>query len=59
MCSRCTDQSDAPASINMDETTVPIFEVVHEGVNATGSSGITLETLNLMSGFYRTSNKSR
>ena len=43
----------------MDETTVPFCDVAPEGVNTTGISGMTLETLNLMSGFYRTSNKSR
>ena len=60
MCSRCTDsQCDVPAGIAMDGTTVPLCEVVPEGVNTTGNSGMTLETLDLMSGFYRTSNKSR
>ena len=42
----------------MDETTVPVCEVVPEGVNTTGNSGMKLETLDLMSGFYQTSNKS-
>ena len=58
MCSRCTHQCDAPAGINMDDTTVPICEVIQDGVNATGIAGITLETFKLMSGCYRTSNKS-
>ena len=43
----------------MDESTVPVCEVVPEGVNTTGNSGMTLETLNLVSGFYRTSYQSR
>ena len=44
----------------MDNTTVPVCAVVPEGVNATnGISGMTLETLNLMPGFFRTSNKGR
>ena len=43
----------------MDNTTVPVCDVVPEGVNITGNPGMTLETLNLMSGFYRTSNQSR
>ena len=43
----------------MDNTTVPVCAVVPEGVNTTGISGMTLPTLNLMSGFFRTSNKSR
>ena len=60
MCSRCTDpQCDAPDGIVMDDTTVPVCQVVPEGVNTTGMTGMTLETLNLMSGFYRASNKSR
>ena len=59
MCSRCTDQCKAPDSIDMDEATVPVCEVVPEGVNTTADPGMTLETLNLMSGFYRTSNLSR
>ena len=42
----------------MDDTTVPVCAVVPEGVNITGNSGMTLETLNLMFGFFRTSNKS-
>ncbi|CAN0074128.1 unnamed protein product, partial [Ascophyllum nodosum] len=58
VCSRCTDHCGAPAGIDMDETTVPVCEVVPEGVNTTGNSGMKLETLDLMSGFYRTSNKS-
>ena len=37
----------------MDNTTVPVCAVVPEGVNTTGISGMTLETLNLMSGFFR------
>ena len=43
----------------MDNSTVPICEVVPEGVDAAGNSGMTLETLNLMPGFYRTVSKSR
>ena len=43
----------------MDSITVPLCEVVPEGGKTTGDPGITLETLDLMSGFYRTSNKSR
>ena len=43
----------------MDDTTVPVCAVVPEGVNITGISGMTLETLNLMPGFFRTSTKSR
>ena len=44
----------------MDDTTVPVCAVVPEGVDTTtGISGMTLETLDLMSGFFRTSNKSR
>ena len=43
----------------MDDTTVPVCEVAPEGVDTTGNPGMTLETLNLMSGFYRTSNTSR
>ena len=43
----------------MDNITVPICRVVPEGVNTTGNSGMTLETLNLMPGFYRTYYKSR
>ena len=43
----------------MDDTTVPVCAVVPEGVNTTGDSGMTLETLNLMSGFFRTSDESR
>ena len=60
VCSRCTDsRCDAPARIDMDETTVSVCEVVPEGVNTMGNSGMTLETLDLMTGFYRTSNQSR
>ena len=43
----------------MDDTTVPVCAVVPEGVNTTGDSGMTLETLDLMSGFFRTSDESR
>ena len=60
VCSRCSDpQCDIPAGIDMDNTTVPVCEVVPEGVNITRDSGMTLKTLDLMSGFYRTSYKSR
>ena len=60
MCSLCTDpKCDTPTGIDMDNITVPVCEVVPEGVNTTGRSGMTLEVLNLMSGFYRTFNKSR
>ena len=60
MCSRCTDpQCEAHTGIDLDDTTVPVCAVVPEGVNTTGNSGMTLETLNLMSGFFRTSNESR
>ena len=60
MCSLCTDpRCAAHTGIDMDDTTVPFCEVVPGGVNTTGISGMTLETLNLMPGFYRTSNKSR
>ena len=58
MCSRYTDQDDAHVNIDVEETTVPVCEVVPEGVNTTGSSGMTLETLNILSGFCRTFNKS-
>ena len=43
----------------MDNVTVPVCVVVPEGVNTTGNSGMTLERLDLISGFFRTSNKSR
>ena len=43
----------------MDDTTVPVCAVVPEGVSITGISGMTLETLDLMSGFFRASSKSR
>ena len=43
----------------MDESTVPFCEVAPEGVNTTGNGGMTLKTLNLKPGFYRTSYKSR
>ncbi|CAM9660999.1 unnamed protein product [Ascophyllum nodosum] len=60
VCSRCTDSKcDAPTGIDMDSFTVPVCEVVPEGVNTTGNSGMTLETLSLMPGFYRTFSKSR
>ena len=60
MCSRCTDpQCEAHTGIDMDDTTVPVCAVVPDGVNTTGNSGMTLETLELMSGFFRTSNESR
>ena len=42
----------------MDETTVPVCELVPDGVN-TGNSGMTLETLDLMPGFFRTSKQSK
>ena len=60
MCSRCTDPEceDRP-DIDMDNTKKPVCLVVPEGVNTTGISGMTLETLDLMPGFFRTSNKSR
>ena len=60
VCSLCTDpQCDALAGIDMDNATVPFCEMVPDGVDTTGNSGMTLETLNLMPGFYRTFNKSR
>ena len=43
----------------MDESTDPVCEVVPQGVNTTENGGMTLETLDLMPGFYRTSSKSR
>ncbi|CAM9863984.1 unnamed protein product [Ascophyllum nodosum] len=60
VCSRCTDPEceDRP-DIDMDNTKKPVCLVVPEGVNTTGISGMTLETLDLMPGFFRTSNKSR
>ncbi|CAN0108566.1 unnamed protein product, partial [Ascophyllum nodosum] len=58
--SQCVDSHcDVPADIEMDSTTVPVCEVVPEGVDITGNPGMTLKTLDLMSGFYRTSYKSR
>ena len=59
VCSRCTDQYKAPDNIDMDEATVPVCEVVPEGVNTAPNPGMTPETLNIMPGFYRTSNQSR
>ncbi|CAN0158912.1 unnamed protein product, partial [Ascophyllum nodosum] len=60
VCSLCTNpQCEAHTGIDMDETTLPVCELVPHGVNTTGNSGMTLETLDLMSGFFRTSNKSR
>ncbi|CAN0245080.1 unnamed protein product [Ascophyllum nodosum] len=58
-CSRCIDQCDAPVGIDIDESSVPVCVVVPEGVKTTGNSGMTLETLDLVSGFYRTSYKSK
>ena len=43
----------------MDYTTVPVCEFVPEGANSSGNAGMTLETLDIMSGYYRTSNQSR
>ena len=60
VCSRCTDpQCEAYTDIDLDDTTVPVCAVVPEGVNTTGIYGMTLETLNLKSGFFRTCNKSK
>ncbi|CAN0279849.1 unnamed protein product [Ascophyllum nodosum] len=60
VCSRCTDpQCEVPTGIVMDQTTVPVCEIVPEGVNIAGNPGMTLKTLDLMSGFYRTSYTSR
>ena len=60
MSSRCSDpQCEDHTGIDMDNTTVPVCSVVPEGVNTTGNAGMTLETLSLMPGFYRTSDKSR
>ena len=60
MCSRCIDQCDAPVGVDIDESSVvPVCVVVPEGVKTTGNSGMTLQTLDLVSGFYRTSYKSR
>ena len=59
MCSRCNDQCDASVGIDIDESSVPVCVVVPVGVKTTGNSGMTLETLDLVSGFYRTSNSSK
>ena len=60
VCSLCTDpQCKARTDIDMDETTVPVCELVPDGVKTTGHSGMTLETLDLMPGSFRTSNKSK
>ncbi|CAM9484360.1 unnamed protein product [Ascophyllum nodosum] len=59
VCSRCTDPlCGAHTGIDVDETTVPVCELVPDGVN-TGNSGMTLETLDLMPGFFRTSKQSK
>ncbi|CAN0085623.1 unnamed protein product, partial [Ascophyllum nodosum] len=59
VCSGCTEQCNASDGIRMDESTVPFCEVVPYGVKTTGDGGMTVETLNLMPGFYRTSYESR
>lgn len=58
-CARCSTGSEIEVknAVVTDEGHIPICEELPEGANDT-ATGITLETMDLLPGFYRMSNKS-
>ncbi|CAN0183065.1 unnamed protein product [Scytosiphon promiscuus] len=55
VCSDCARSCDIPASVMVDNASEPVCETAMAGVAASGTGGMTLSTLNLTRGYWRTS----